>query len=97
MKQMQQQDEVPVEYHTVEPKGCRRAKHWTPEVEKNYRYQEAGYRDEHEYFQAHGHPKVLPNGWPTKTCLKKNGYFTYWGPERECHDKYVARVKIYTY
>merc|ERR1712028_165909 len=85
-------------YHTTEPKGCKRAKHWSPEVEKNYRFQGAGYRDEHEYAKLVGPPKLDPRtGWPSKTQLKKNGYFSYWGAERECDGKYVPKVKLYEY
>ena len=36
------------------PKGVRRAKSWTPEIENCFRFQEAGYRDLDEYHE-HGH------------------------------------------
>ena len=67
-------------------------------MEEQYRLQAAGWRSIDEYTQ-HYDP---PDRWSTNNFLKcirvkKNGYFTYWREWRECEDKYLNRVKIFTY
>ena len=86
---------------TVEraPKGMTRAKYWTPDIENSFRFQEAGYRDFDEYHDA-GYE--TPDLWPTTgfvKCLrsKKTGFFLYFRQTRECHEKHVNKIKIYTY
>lgn len=97
--QASQQPDQPAtaDYHTHEPTGCTRAKRWSPEVEQNFRFQENGYRDEHDYCKQMGPPSCLANGWVKKIKIKKNGYFTYFGKDRACVDKYVNKVKLYKY
>lgn len=83
----------------LQPKSMTRAKQWSPQVENLFRLQEAGYRDINEYLAA-GHP--MPEAWSSNNfikCLKskKTGYFLYFRQTRECVDKYLNKIKIYTY
>lgn len=79
------------------PKRCSRAKQWSPEVEEAYRFQQAGWRDAVEYEDAVGPVKRFDNGFVKCTKLKENGFYTYWTKEKECVDKYLARVKVFEY
>ena len=89
--------------HQVKPQGAkpigmRRAKMWTLEVEKSYRYQLAGYKDESEYLLTCPEPEYWPNSGMIK-CLtvKTTGYFMYFRQTRECLDKHLNKVKIYEF
>lgn len=76
-----------------------RAKDWTPQVEDLYRLQFCGWRDEAEYTAIYGEPERWSSeegGFISKIQLKTNGYFTYWRKWRECEDKHVNRVKVYS-
>jgi len=42
----------------MKPKSMTRPKHWSEEVEENYRFQLAGYRDRHEYAMRNGEQGV---------------------------------------
>jgi hypothetical protein len=95
--EQQQHQRPPVQYTVTEPTGCIRAKFWTPEVENCYRFQSGGYRDEHDYARQKGPPEMYPNGWVKKIQNTTNGYFQYFGDQRECVDKYVPKVKVYSY
>ncbi|XP_071490108.1 meiosis expressed gene 1 protein homolog [Diadema antillarum] len=81
-----------------QPKGMTRPKQWSQEVEENYRFQLAGYRDEIEYKSVKGE---MPNRWPENGYIKKlqrkDGLFYYFNRTRECEDKDVPRTKMYTY
>ena len=76
----------------------KRASVWTPEVEEQYRLQAAGWKDLDEYIAAYDQPERWESNSFVK-CLrvKKNGFFTYWREWRECEDRYLNRVKVYTY
>ncbi|XP_077983456.1 meiosis expressed gene 1 protein homolog [Glandiceps talaboti] len=81
-----------------QPKGMCRPKHWSEEVEEAYRFQIAGYRDEMEYTAHTGKPA---DRWPdngyVKKLQRKDGYFYYYNRRRECEDKDVHKIKIYSY
>mmetsp|Transcript_12906 Transcript_12906/g.30206 ORF Transcript_12906/g.30206 Transcript_12906/m.30206 type:complete len:149 (+) Transcript_12906:82-528(+) len=85
------------------PKGKKmeRAKTWSPEVEDLYRLQFCGWRDEAEYTKVYGEPdRWQPNKeghcFISKVQLKSNGYFTYWRKYRECDDRHIYKVKIFS-
>eukprot|EP00455_Lapot_gusevi_P046674 TRINITY_DN6181_c0_g2_i2.p1 TRINITY_DN6181_c0_g2~~TRINITY_DN6181_c0_g2_i2.p1 ORF type:complete len:201 (+),score=37.61 TRINITY_DN6181_c0_g2_i2:161-763(+) len=80
-----------------QPIGLTRAREWSPEVEEAFRFQETGWRDIYEYRSVYGEPVRWPNGFLRTVRVKKNGYFTYWNETKECEDKFLARVKMYTY
>lgn len=79
------------------PTGMSRAKTWSLDVENSFRYQLAGFQDINEYVGSYGAPEIWPESGFIK-CLqsKKTGYFLYFRQHRECEDKYLNRVKIYT-
>jgi hypothetical protein len=91
------------------PVSMTRAKTWSADVENSFRLQLAGFQDlvEYEHFMSTS-PLAAGEGggmriplWPESgfiKCLqnKKTGFFMYFRPHRECEDKYVNRVKIYT-
>ena len=80
------------------PKGCVRAKTWSNEVEEAYRFQCAGWKSMDEYLTKYPEPDRYPeSALVAKLQLKSNGYFMYFRNARECADKYVPRVKVYTY
>jgi hypothetical protein len=91
--------EVPSqEYQRRKPTGMTRAKMWTLEVENSFRFQLAGFQDITEYLSTFSCPEVWPGGTGFIKCLqsKKTGYFMYFRQHRECEDKYLNRVKLYT-
>ncbi len=81
-----------------QPIGMLRAKSWTPQVENMYRLQLAGFKDVHEYLTIHPEPELWENSYLYK-CLraKSTGFFMYFRQTRECEDKHLNKVKIYTY
>jgi hypothetical protein len=80
------------------PKGMSRAKQWSPEVENAYRYQIAGFRDLEDYISSYPEPESWPDSGFVK-CLqnKTTGFFMYFRAGRECEDKHLNKIKIYTY
>ena len=86
------------------PTRMARAREWTTEVENQYRLQEAGYRDETEALSL-GHPPV--ERWPEQgfirklitreTVGKESQSMLYFSKKRECEDKDLNRVKLYSY
>mmetsp|Transcript_8227 Transcript_8227/g.17979 ORF Transcript_8227/g.17979 Transcript_8227/m.17979 type:complete len:246 (-) Transcript_8227:57-794(-) len=86
------------------PARMERAKLWTPAVENAFRFQEAGYRDEREYFALTGMGET--DRWPDSGLVKKlvskaslggppsNLYFPR---TRSCQDSELQRVKLYIY
>ena len=76
----------------------KRAKTWCPEVENSYRYQEAGWKSIEEYMETHSEPEVWPESGFVK-CLqnKTTGFFMYFRGGRECEDKHLNKIKIYSY
>ena len=79
------------------PKGMSRAKIWSPEVEHSYRYQLGGWRDGQEYLASYGEPECWPEGLVRCLQNKKSGFFMYFRQTRECEDKHLNKVKIYSY
>jgi len=81
-----------------EPTGVSRSKCWSVSVENNYRFQLAGFRDQEEYLAHYPIPQLWnDNGFMRCLQSKRTGYFMYFRRHRECADKYVPKVKIYTY
>ena len=79
------------------PKSMARAKLWSPEVENSYRYQLGGWRDIEEYISSYGEPECWLEGLVRCLQNKKSGYFMYFRQTRECEDKHLNKVKVYTY
>ena len=79
------------------PKGMQRAKHWTCDVENMFRYQLAGWRDMYEYVSVHAPPAVWEDVGFVRCLQNKVGNFMYFRKSRECDDKHLAKVKLYTY
>jgi hypothetical protein len=79
------------------PVKMSRAKIWNEEVEENYRFQQAMYRDEEEY-RAY-HPNEDIPRWPSgyiKKLQRKDGYWNYFNKSRELY-KNLHLVKMYQY
>ncbi|GMH67213.1 hypothetical protein TrST_g14118 [Triparma strigata] len=86
------------ETNVRKPTGIKRATQWSPEVEEQYRLQCAGWKNIDEYVIAYDEPeRWASNDFLKCLRIKKNGYFSYWREWRECEDKYLNRVKIFTY
>lgn len=85
------------EYQNRKPTGMTRAKVWSLDVENSFRYQLAGFQDISDYLTMYSCPEIWPDTGFIK-CLqsKKTGYFLYFRQHRECEDKYLNRVKLYT-
>lgn len=75
----------------------KRAKQWSPQVENAYRLQLAGFRAYEEYIQTYPEPELWPETGFVK-CLqsKTTGYFLYFRSARECEDKHMNKVKLYS-
>lgn len=83
---------------SVQPRGrIRRAKVWNDEVEEAFRLQQSGWLHVEEYKSVHGELERWDNRAIKCTRVKSNGYFTYWRRDRECQDKYIPRVKLYSF
>ncbi|XP_019966309.1 meiosis expressed gene 1 protein homolog [Paralichthys olivaceus] len=82
-----------------EPKSMSRAREWTAEVENLFRFQLAGYRDEVEY--SHVKQGAAVDKWPQSGFVKKlqrrDDTFYYYSRKRECQDREVRKVKVFTY
>ncbi|KAM8907953.1 meiosis expressed gene 1 protein homolog isoform 1-T2 [Spinachia spinachia] len=81
------------------PRAMSRAKEWTAEVENLFRFQQAGYRDEMEYRQIKQGASI--DKWPKSGFVKKlhrrdNTVFHY-SRKRECEDRDVNKVLVYSY
>ena len=63
-----------------------------------YRFQLAGYRDETEYLTVNSGNAV--DRWPhnnyVKKLQRKDGRFYYYSKARECLEKDIQKVKLYT-
>jgi hypothetical protein len=79
------------------PAKMQRAKQWTPEVENLFRYQAAGFRDQNEYLSVNEQPEHWETGFVKCLNNKTTGYFMYFRQDRECEDKYLNKIKIYSY
>jgi hypothetical protein len=75
-----------------------RAKTWSPAIENIFRYQQAGFKSFEEYIQENPEPEVWPSSGFIK-CLKskKSGFFLYFRQYRECEDRHLNQIKIYSY
>ncbi|XP_071817461.1 meiosis expressed gene 1 protein homolog [Apostichopus japonicus] len=81
-----------------EPKSMTRAKKWSDEVEEAYRFQVAGYKGEAEYIALKGlEVERWPDSGYIKKLTRKDGNFYYYNKDRECPDKDVHQIKIYSY
>lgn len=81
------------------PKSMKRAKKWSDEVENAFRFQEAGYRDEIEYKSVNNYKAER---WPispgfVKKLKRKDGTFYYYNRARECKEKDIHKIKLYSY
>ena len=92
---------------SASPTKMTRAREWSHAAEDAYRLQEAGYRDEREALSL-GHPPI--ERWPepvgfirklvTRETLTKGGdkhSILYFSKKRECEDKLLNSVKLFTY
>lgn len=81
-----------------EPKSMTRAKQWSEKVEEAYRFQVAGYKGEEEYKAVIG-PEI--ERWSDsgfiKKLMRKDGHFYYYDKDRECLEKDVHQIKMYSY
>ena len=83
---------------TDKPLKMTRAKAWSPEVENLFRFQAAGFRDLNEYVGSYDAPEQWVNtGFVKCLQVKANGYYMYFRQDRECEDKYLHKIKIYSY
>jgi hypothetical protein len=80
------------------PVSMSRAKCWSLEVENSFRFQEAGFSDIEEYVASGNEsPEIWPSGFVKCLKSKKTGFFLYFRAHRECQDKHLNKVKIYSY
>ena len=80
------------------PTGMSRAQSWSIDVENAFRFQQAGFVDLSEYMElGNDVPELWPSGFVKCLKAKKTGFFLYFRAHRECHDKYLNKVKLYTY
>lgn len=80
------------------PVKMQRAKIWSPEIENLFRYQAAGFRDHTEYISVYPVPECWESTGFVKTLqAKQTGYYMYFRQERECEDRYLNKIKIYSY
>ena len=87
-----------VKLPTSKPSTMRRAKVWSLEVENAFRFQLAGYTDEFDHFAIHGAPTCWSDSMMIKFLISKlSGYFMYFRNARECEDKHLNKVKMYTF
>lgn len=85
-------------FNKRKPTGMSRAHSWSMEVENAFRFQEAGFVDLSEYTElGNDVPEVWPSGFVKCLKAKKTGFFLYFRAHRECLDKYLNKVKLYTY
>lgn len=83
---------------TSKPLRMQRAKVWSLQVENAFRYQLAGYTDGSDYYTAYGAPACWSDSRMIKFLIVKlTGYFIYFRNARECEDKHLNKVKLYTY
>jgi len=79
------------------PRGMQRAKQWNEDVENMFRFQLAGWRDGNEYMSVHSAPAIWEEVGFVRCLQNKAGNFMYFRQSRECEDKHLAKVKLYTY
>ena len=81
----------------AKPKSMSRAKIWSPEVEDLFRFQSAGFRDAKEYATQYPEPQRWPNGFVRVLQDSKTGFFKYFREQRECEEKHLKGIKIFSY
>lgn len=76
---------------------CSRAKEWSPIVENLFRFQQAGFKHLEEYLTVHCEPEYW-NETGFVRCLQasKTGFFLYFRSHRECNQRHLHCVKIYS-
>jgi hypothetical protein len=80
------------------PMKMQRARQWSPDVENLFRYQAAGFRDHEEYLSMYPPPQCWESTGFIKTLqAKQTGYFMYFRQDRECEDRHLNKIKIYSY
>lgn len=79
------------------PKGMQRAKQWTSQVENMFRFQLAGWRDVFEYLTVHEEPAMWEEEGFVRCLQNRNGNFMYFRKTRECENKHLPKVKLYSY
>lgn len=80
------------------PLKMQRARNWSPDIENLFRYQAAGFRDQEEYLSAYPPPQYWETTGFLKTLqAKQTGYFMYFRQDRECEDRHLNKIKIYSY
>jgi hypothetical protein len=80
------------------PMKMQRAKFWSPDIENLFRYQAAGFRDQEEYAATYSPPDCWESTGFIKTLqAKQTGYFMYFRQDRECEDRHLNKIKIYSY
>lgn len=90
--------QIPKPAQVPKPKSMSRAKQWSLDVENIYRFQTAGFRDSVEYQSVYGEPQLwLQEGFVRCLQHRDTGYFLYFRQSRECDDKYLNKIKIYSY
>lgn len=87
--------------HDTKPKKMERATTWNTHVENLFRLQAAGYKDFSAYLEcwtenAEAIPLWEDSGF-IKSIKNNSGLFMYFRRARECDEKYLNKVKIYTY
>ena len=81
-----------------QPTSMTRAKVWSLEVENAFRFQLAGFTDEAEYLDSFPEPEKWESSGMIKVLrAKATGYFMYFRQYRECEDKHLNKVKLYSY
>merc|ERR1712189_29995 len=81
----------------LKPNGMIRAKQWSEEAEENYRFQEAGFVDLHEYQSLYpAHEIARWESGRIKKIQRKDGNWNYFKKDRELI-KNFHMVKIYKY
>lgn len=87
--------------HDTKPKKMERASTWSTHVENVFRLQAAGYTDFTTYLKMWGEAAEQIPVWDesgfVKSIKNKDGLFMYFRRTRECEDKYLKKVKIYSY
>jgi hypothetical protein len=79
--------------------GVRRAREWSSEVERMWRFQRAGWRDHLEYEECSGREAECwgEEGWPKCLEVKDHKRWLYFGHARECEDRLLSTVKLFDY
>eukprot|EP00743_Colponemidia_sp_Colp-15_P006588 GILK01007099.1.p2 GENE.GILK01007099.1~~GILK01007099.1.p2 ORF type:complete len:119 (+),score=9.42 GILK01007099.1:23-379(+) len=81
----------------MKPTSMTRAKDWSADVEEAFRLQFCGWQSLDEYVTSFGEPeRWADTNFISKLRKKQNGFFVYWKKTRECEDKDLRKVKLYS-